>query len=259
MFLGSFDARATRNAKMQVKRNEREKKGPSITKKKATTAVDSFDSHITYRANSHASAKTKYKKLTNVSREMIRCGVSLSNAATLFNALLKDLGVANEENLMDRSQLQRNVKNFRKYIVSEHNDNVRKAINETVCCGLYFDGKKDKTKTFIVNNDTSKLHPRTRNEEHYTMVFQPHNLYYAHITPLNAQAKPIAESIIKKLKDDQIDVNKIKFIGCDGTNTNTGGDGGKFNSSYSVKCHLIRSKILIIVFFDKSLRNHSTH
>lgn len=68
MFLGSFDARATRNAKIQVKRNGREKKGPSITKKKVTTAVDSFDSNITYRANSYASAKTKYKKLTNVYR-----------------------------------------------------------------------------------------------------------------------------------------------------------------------------------------------
>lgn len=235
LFLTSVDKRSTTNAEIQMKRNAREKKSSTVQKKKPATNDVDFNENITpNRANSCPSVNTKYKKLKNVSREMIRCGVSLSNAATLFNALLKDLGLANEQNLIDRNQLQRNKSNFRKYIANEHNDNIRKAINDSDCCGIYFDGKKDNTKTFVINPETSKPHPRTSNEEHYTMVLQPHNLYYAHVAPTSSQAKPIADSIVKRLKDDRIDVNKIKFVGSDGTNTNTGESGGKFNININI-------------------------
>lgn len=60
------------------------------------------------------------------------------------------------------------------------------------------------------------------------------NLYYTHITPSYSKAEPIAKYIFKKSKDDQIDINKINFVGCDGTNTNTSLIFGKFNIHYNI-------------------------
>lgn len=231
MFIGSIDLNATRRANINSRRKQQDNgSSPMKKKKKETTETVSL---VSSRAVTPAlpSVTTKYKKLNNVAREIQRCGVSLSNAATLFNALFKDLNLANENNLVDRNQMQRNVARFNAYVVGEHLQNVRNAINDADCCALYFDDKKDNTKTMIINDETSKLHPRTQSEEHYTMIFQPHNLYYAHITPTSSKAEPIAESIIRKLEDDQIDLNKIKFLGCDGTNVNTGEFGGKFIAS----------------------------
>lgn len=133
MFFGSDDENVARKAELNLKRKEREGEENSqpVRKKMTTTADVSVDNIIASRQNMSRepmTVNTEYKKLKNVAREMIRCGVSLSDAATLFNALLKDLYLANEDNLIDRSQLQRNVSNFRKYIVNEHKTNVRKAI-----------------------------------------------------------------------------------------------------------------------------------
>lgn len=232
MFIGSIDLRATQRANINNKRSQLNRgNGSPVRKKRATNDYAICEKNTTparaaSRTVSLAPITTKRKQLNNVAREIQRCGVSLRNAATLFNALFKDLGLANEQNLMDKSQIKRNVKRFNEYVTNEHTQNIRKAVNDSVCCGLYFDGKKDNTKSLMINNETSNMHPRTHSEEHYSMVFQPHNLYYTHIAPTDSTAKEIAEEIIATLGDDRIDVMKIKFLGCDGTNVNTGEHGG---------------------------------
>lgn len=87
--------------------------------------------------------------------------------------------------------------------------------------GVFFYGKKDKTNVSVRNEETTNYHLRSKTEEHYAIVLQPNNLFYTHVTPTSGTAKNIAESICEKLEADEIDLSKLLFIGCDGTNTNT--------------------------------------
>lgn len=175
---------------------------------------------------------TKRKNLSNIARESQRCGVSFADTATICNALLNDLGLGTADNMLDKSQIYRNVKTYNRNAVDEQLLNIHKSISELECCGLYFDGKKDKTKTIEINSDTSKQHQRIHLEEHYALLFQPNNQYYTHISPDGSKAEHIADSIMKKLREDKIDLKKIKFLGCDGTNLNTGVNGGMFCLSH---------------------------
>lgn len=72
------------------------------------------------------------------------------------------------------------------------------------------------------------LHVCKSLEEHYTLVFQPNNIFYHHVTPISGKATAIGQCILDKLKTDRIDLEKLLFIGSDGTNTNTGNENGNF-------------------------------
>lgn len=82
---------------------------------------------------------------------------------------------------------------------------------------------------------------RQRTEEHYTIVLEPFGKYYAHITPSSGKAEDIAKCIWQKLQHDSIDSEKLLFIGCDGTNVNTGCNNGNF-----VFCQLVLKPIDLI-------------
>ncbi|GBN16071.1 hypothetical protein AVEN_80406-1 [Araneus ventricosus] len=82
---------------------------------------------------------------------------------------------------------------------------------------LYFDGRKDETKTLT----------GIFREEHISLVAEPNSQYVGHVTSSSASAHEettvIFECITSQLKGgfDEVDV-----LGCDGTNTNNGWKGG---------------------------------
>lgn len=82
--------------------------------------------------------------------------------------------------------------------------------------GLYFDGRKDITNSFV-ENKIKKI-----KEEHISFVQQPHSLYIGHKTTDSGSAESAVKSIDEIVADKSIRTEKIKSIGSDGMPTNTG-------------------------------------
>lgn len=166
-------------------------------------------------------------KLTNVVRETQRLNISKRATATVLNAFAKDLGVSNEKNIIDQFKIARHTSKQNKAIEQNHKSKINEFLSQTSCFGLYFDGKKDKTNVYVRNEDTERNHLRKEIEDHYSLVLEPNHLFYTHVTPEKGTAASIAECIWQNLKKDKFDLDKLLFIGCDGTNVNTGLNNGK--------------------------------
>lgn len=50
--------------------------------------------------------------------------------------------------------------------------------------------------------------------------------YYNHVTPNGGIGVEIAQAIWQQLSSDNINMEKLLFLGCDGTNVNTGHEHG---------------------------------
>lgn len=227
MFLSSVDKNATRKAEANEKRKEKCSVNPTAPKRKIDSNPSDEYPETKRSRNTVQPLITKHIPLTNLSRECQRYNVSHRAAASISNALLKDLGVSSGNNMIDRNQIQRNITKFNKNVTETHLINIRETIKRSACVGLFFDGKKDKTKTYQLNKRTMRKHPRTVTENHYSIVFQPNNMYYTNITPRGSKAFHVSEGILEKLHADQIDTSKVKFVGGDGTSMNTGHHNGR--------------------------------
>lgn len=229
MFLGTIDPNATRKAEALERRKQNNCTDSPISKRRDTKETVQ-PSRRPFTPLALSPIKTKYIPLTNVARECQRFGVSHVASASLLNAFMVDTKRASANNMIDRNQIQRNISKFNNECAKTHLDKIQKYVNESTCIGLFFDGKKDKTNNFELNEETLQKHPRIQTEEHYSIVLQPNNMYYCTVTPNGSKAIDIARAICDKIRTDNINVDKIRFIGGDGTPTNTGEHGGEFQN-----------------------------
>lgn len=156
--------------------------------------------------------------LPNVARVCDRYGVSDRCAASIVTATLQDVGLVTATDtslVIDRSKLRRSRKKIRKSLKSEMCDAVK---------GLYFDGRKDHTRTQIKKG--KKYYNRTITEEHVCLVGEPNSTYLGHISPTSGEAKSIAGGVISFFADNKVSIADLVAVGCDGTNVNTGAIGG---------------------------------
>ena len=145
--------------------------------------------------------------------------VSDRSAADIASAVLQDFGLVTADdslNVIDPSKVRRERKKKRKQLQS-------KQTPEDIC-GIYFDGRKDKTMVNI--QDSGKHYRRTVTEEHYSLLQEPGSSYLGHVTPNSGTAKDIKSSITNFLSLNNIAADKLVAVGCDGTNVNTGKNGG---------------------------------
>ena len=149
--------------------------------------------------------------LPTLSREADRYGVSDRAAAAIATAILQDTSTSFvSSQIIDPSKIRRIRKRLR--------FDTCLADNTSDIVGLYFDGRKDVT---LVKDDVTK-HVQKRTEEHYVLVEQPGDRYIGHVSPNSGSARNIFEAIT----DSGIALNSITVVGCDGTNVNTGRNGG---------------------------------
>ena len=66
--------------------------------------------------------------------------------------------------------------------------------DKTNVTGIYFDGRKDQTKTLMANKSGS-VSQATVTQEHYVIISEPGSGYFDHVTPKSGTAKDIAEAI----------------------------------------------------------------
>lgn len=168
--------------------------------------------------------KTQYR---NVVREKERHSLSSAVVSSIINAYNKDIGVASRNNIVDRNVINRQTKKHNAISEREYMSKLFENVNESSFFGLFYDGKKDKTKVLVENEETHNNHLRQQTQDHYTIVLEPFKKYYAHVTPSGGKSEQIAECIWQKLQTDNINMGKLLFLGCDGANVNTGHNNGR--------------------------------
>lgn len=153
-----------------------------------------------------------------VSSVLDRFKLSNMIGAAISSATLVDVGLITKNdmsNVVDTCKMKRAREKYRKILTNSPLEKFE---------GLYFDGKKDKT--LVLSEDRSKR--MIIKEEHVSLLREPGSAYIGHISPKNAKAPTIVESISEFFvsKGDFDFLANLKVVGCDGTNTNTGSNAG---------------------------------
>lgn len=150
-----------------------------------------------------------FGNLINVGSVLNANSVSHRVGASICNAFLKDMNFRNECYIVDPSKVYRAKETSRKLAVKYHESNQKSYIDQNNVFALFFDGRKDDTFTIRKNSETKKLHPRIEKQNHYTILFQPHDLFYTHVTPKGPRSIDTAKCVFEKLVSDDINTDKL--------------------------------------------------
>ena len=154
--------------------------------------------------------------LPSVACELDRRNISDRSGAAIVSAFLTDMGLVSAHDtssVIDRSKIRRERSKLRNELQEENSVEVK---------ALFFDGRKDKTKTITKDEGTGKYYPTFEKEEHYTLVAEPKSEYVGHVAVHKSDSNTVANSIITFLQKSNIHKSRILAIGCDGTALNTG-------------------------------------
>lgn len=132
------------------------------------------------------------------------------------------MDMRSESNIIDPTRMFNAKKKSRQMATNHHKLQLKSVEDTAEVLALFFDGKKDETFTLVANEETDNLHQRIQKEDHYTILFQPGDRFYSHITPNGPTAVNAARSIYDSFIKDDIDIAKLNFVGSDGTNFNVG-------------------------------------
>jgi hypothetical protein len=156
-----------------------------------------------------------YALLENLARACDRFGVSNAAGAYIANAVMKDVDMLTETNIIDRKKLGRQQTKYRK-IEKEAEEKRQK---KQPISGMYMDGRRDATLTWKVKN--GKKRRKLKVEEHYSIVEEPESRYIGHVTPQDGTGLEVGKSLFRNLEKNNA-VKSVKVIGGDGTNVNSG-------------------------------------
>ena len=159
----------------------------------------------------------------------IRHGVEDRPAAAIATATLRDYGIITETDLsqvIDASKVRR----AKQHCMLESQDRATLQNQEEEIICLFFDGRRDRTKVMLFNEQTGKFYQSVKTEEHYSVTKEPSGQYAFHFTPEEAtkeipHAKQIAIRIVRWLAENN-SLDSLKAIGGDSTNVNTGWKAG---------------------------------
>lgn len=126
-----------------------------------------------------------------------RLALSDRAAAEIALGVLLDYGIITSKDyseVTDRSKLRRERQKVCDALRAE-------SVNSLVTlCGLYFDGRKDKT--LRQEEAGGKLHRRSVVEEHVSLIQEPGSIYLGHVTPVGGSADYVKRSILISLKQN---------------------------------------------------------
>ena len=123
-------------------------------------------------------------------------------------------------------------------------------IHESKLECVFFDGRRDKSKVIVVDKDGDEF-ARRGIEEHYTLT-DPHK-YLTHVTPEEGTgAKGTAEKVID-FSEDVNQLENVKIIGGDSTNSNTGWKEGSIHHIEAAKNEEVLWDICLLHINELSL------
>jgi hypothetical protein len=161
------------------------------------------------------------RRLKNTARASERHAVSDRAAAEIASAVQQDYGIVNDEDcseVIDRSKVRRERQKYRDTVCAKAGSCAK------VVQGIYFDGRKDKTLSKEMVDGMA--HRRVIVEEHVALVQEPGSSYVGHITPASGSSSSIQAAIVTLMQENNIDMQHLLTVGCDGTAVNTGKKGG---------------------------------
>ena len=175
--------------------------------------------------------KRNTMSVLNMAQASLRYNVSPTATAAIGTAYLQDLIKAGHlppnMSYLDIDPIK--IVRARKVSMNKSREEDTEKEGEEKITGIYFDGRKDKTRALIPDS-FGKVHPRIVKEEHISVTVEPSGKYLTHFTPLPAKypEKPAlkeAESLFGVLQDLE-STETCKVIGGDSTQSNTGWKGG---------------------------------
>ncbi|GBM44763.1 hypothetical protein AVEN_164920-1 [Araneus ventricosus] len=158
-----------------------------------------------------------------LARECDRYKISDKATASFASAVSQYIGIVNEGEtsyVVDSNKILRQRRKLENAVA----ESTKLTVSWSLLTGLYFDWRKDNTK-MLIKKDT-KYYPMTTKAEHYILVDEPSSVYLRHVTAAKGGAKAIKEAILNFFVSNNIQLNGLTVIGCDGTNINTGHKGG---------------------------------
>lgn len=230
MMIGSLDRHATQKMqraferRMKVRKTEN-KVERSVTRKIHTASREMRDSigDIEPVLSTSAGQKTTVKyntvSLPKLASVCDRYGVSNRSAAAIASAVLQDVGLVSADKnrlVIDKSKLRRARNKIRQ--------NLQDDLHQHVLESIYFDGRKDKT--LLIEKKNGRSYRRVVVKEHISLIREPKSHYLGHTTPRIGTGKGICDSILAFLNCNNVTLDDLKCVGCDGTNTNTGWKSG---------------------------------
>jgi hypothetical protein len=163
-------------------------------------------------------SKQMRTELPRLAMEADRYHLSDRVTASIATAVLSDLSVVTKEDqsmIIDKNKVRRS---------REKNRANLKSNSSCLLEALYFDGRKDST--LVQNKIDGRYHQFQQIEEHYVLIGEPDSVYIGHITPISGKAESICGSIIEFFQNENISLDNLIAIGCDGTNVNVGVNNG---------------------------------
>lgn len=241
MTIGSVDKATTSELKKKSERaSKRRKYYSDISSTKHFETVADFDIEIVsesetgdntndcaYELDADADASPQSSstrnviKIPTVARECDRYGVSDTAGAAIATATLIDYGIITSTDstaVIDRSKLRRQREQVRKKLSKEAMSHMS---SKEGIKALFFDGRKDKTSCSSLVNPACIIV-----EEHITLIEEPNSVFLGHVTPEGSSSKKKLSSIIDFFFDHDISLESLSAVGSDGTNVNTGINGG---------------------------------
>ena len=169
----------------------------------------------------------------NTSSAAVRFGVSDSATAAIATGYLQDLienghlDPSKSYLAVDKYKMQRG----RLEAIKSAADRGERSSKESEIKGIFFDGRKDRTKTMEFDEKTMRYHQTITKENHISVTSEPDGKYRFHFTPgpsddkRNKPAKVIAHELHSWMVENGVDAT-VEVLGGDSTNEMTGWSGG---------------------------------
>ena len=167
--------------------------------------------------------KKERLKLPTVARESLRYDVSLRATAAIVTATLIDINHVTKDTADD---VVGHLKIYRERneVMKDYQNEFEETLLENPVTCIIFDGKKDDTLTYLVD-DKGKTYPGRTKEEHIAVSSEPGGKYLTHLSPDGGKAVNVGDSLVNWIQEHDID-SSLMAIGGDSTNVNTGRQGG---------------------------------
>ena len=129
--------------------------------------------------------KRNMMNISNTSSASVRYGVSDGATATIVSGFLQDLI---SEGHLDKSMSylavdRAKVSNGKAEVIKTATKKEKKDNHEKAIKGIFFDGRKDKTKVQTYDNATKRYSQRIYKENHIAVTSEPDGQYRFHFTP----------------------------------------------------------------------------
>lgn len=271
--IGTLDKNETKKLENKLKRKfSQSPKRISEPISSETICIDTDTSDVTMQLKPSHSEKKDYDyklpssakntsplqkmrlKLKTTALHSDRYRVSERATAVIASSVLEDVGLITKEDfsqVIDKSKIRREKIRNRTEIRKENLKSVE------ALRGIYFDGRNDET--LVIEKMGSKQFRRTKKEEHYSLIKEPGSIYIGHVSPCSGKAIDIARSILSFLKENEFSLEDLDFVGCDGTNINTGWKNGVIHHLEVYIGRPLQWAICLLHFNELPLRHMFKH